>query len=555
MADTGIDWLLRLQAKFDSITGATSAVERLDASTQKAQRTADSFTAAESRVSAATQDLVDRLTPMQQAFNDAFTDNQADASINRLEKSMARLGLVWTSEAAEINSADLLATNSLEQLAQKGLLTADAIAENASAQKDAASAVQQHENALTRLTTAFNRAQNPLDGVTKKLTRMALSFFTVRKLVRYLINAVSRAPDEIGSSLTALKTQISDNFARVTVSALAGMQKGLDRLKAAMDSPGGQRLMRGLENAARLAGEAIGILLDKVASVVEWLGDHFQQAATVAALALAVFGGQALFAAAATLAANWPVLLLVASMGVLVSVLEQSGVTAEQIFTGIGQAAGWLYATVHNLVADAWNLFAGFAEFFANVFNDPLSAVAHLFVDVFDTIVGVVETAARAIDALLGSNMAAAVSGFRNNLQSWADATLGAKKITIARMDKISNADTMTAWGNKAESIATSFSLSALDAQTPQAIKAIKSDTGAIRKSVNMAEEDLKSLVDYATRRFVAEFNLQHLAPQITINGQNTGNTAADAEALAETIKQMLIEQTASGTYYATAMP
>ena len=113
----------------------------------------------------------------------------------------------------------------------------------------------------------------------------------------------------------------------------------------------------------------------------------------------------------------------------------------------------------------------------------------------------------------------------------------------------------MAAWGGKAASIATSFSLPSLDAQTPQAIKGIKSDTGAIRKSVNMAEEDLKSLVDYATRRFVAEFNLQHLAPQITVNGQNTGNTTADAEAIAETIKQMLIEQTASGTYYATAMP
>ena len=112
-------------------------------------------------------------------------------------------------------------------------------------------------------------------------------------------------------------------------------------------------------------------------------------------------------------------------------------------------------------------------------------------------------------------------------------------------MEKISAEDTMASWGAKAGNIASSFSLPSLDAQTPQAIKAaddlgsINKNVGAIRKSVDMAEEDLKSLVDYATRRFVAQFNLQHLAPQITVNGQNTGNTIADAEAIAETIKQM----------------
>lgn len=569
----GINWILNLQARYESLNGATKAVEKMEQTTQRATRT----------VGAATQDLVNRLSPLQDTFSKAFTDAQADSAMNKLEKSMSRLGLVWTSAVNEGMSADLLAKNSLQQLAEQGFITANASATSAHTQKAEAAALKaeaaaakqaereqkalaraereaereaaRHQSVLSRLGGTLGRMHTPLDSVTKKVTKMALSFFTVRKLLRYLINAIGRAPERIGGSLTKLKTQITDGFARVTVSALAGMQKGIDRLRAALDSPGGQRLMRGLETAARITGQAIGWLVEKVAVLVEWLGNHFTQAITVAAVAMTFFAAKALVAAAATLAANLPLVLIIATTGLLVTALLKAGVTAEQIFKGIGATAGWLYALVYNLVADAWNVIATFGEFLANVWNDPLSATAHLFIDTFDVILGVVETAAKAIDTLLGTNMGNAVAGFRGKMQAWADSFAGEKKITIARMTKLDNTATASAWGNSAAGVATKFSLSSLDAQTPQAIKGIKSDTGAIRKSVSMAEEDLKSLVDMAERRFVAQFNLQHLAPQITVNGANTGNTVADAEAIAESIKRILIEQTASSAYISTAMP
>ena len=75
-----------------------------------------------------------------------------------------------------------------------------------------------------------------------------------------------------------------------------------------------------------------------------------------------------------------------------------------------------------------------------------------------------------------------------------------------------------------------------------------------IEKSVNMSDEDIKSLVDMAERRYVNKINLTAQTPVININGQNTGNTAADRKALAAAIQEVLMEQIASTSVRSTAM-
>ena len=59
-----------------------------------------------------------------------------------------------------------------------------------------------------------------------------------------------------------------------------------------------------------------------------------------------------------------------------------------------------------------------------------------------------------------------------------------------------------------------------------------------------MSDEDIKSLVDVAERRYVNNVNLTALTPVITVNGANTGRTAADRQSLANAIRDILIEQT-----------
>ena len=79
------------------------------------------------------------------------------------------------------------------------------------------------------------------------------------------------------------------------------------------------------------------------------------------------------------------------------------------------------------------------------------------------------------------------------------------------------------------------------------------SDVSDIKKAVNMSEEDLKMLVDMAERQYVNNINLTAQTPVIQVSGQNTGNTKEDRKALANTIRDILLEQSASASVRSTA--
>lgn len=79
------------------------------------------------------------------------------------------------------------------------------------------------------------------------------------------------------------------------------------------------------------------------------------------------------------------------------------------------------------------------------------------------------------------------------------------------------------------------------------AIGDVGQDVKGIKKSVDLSNEDLKYMVDLATRRYISNVNLTSQTPVITINGQNTGRTKEDREALADAIALVLAEQIAAG--------
>ena len=97
-------------------------------------------------------------------------------------------------------------------------------------------------------------------------------------------------------------------------------------------------------------------------------------------------------------------------------------------------ATGVIAGVLTTAVAYIWNLFVGlvdlvlgcisvmlnrwiaFANFFGNLFNDPIGAIIHLFGDLADSVLGILETIARAIDKVFGSDLASAVSGWRGSL-------------------------------------------------------------------------------------------------------------------------------------------
>lgn len=83
----------------------------------------------------------------------------------------------------------------------------------------------------------------------------------------------------------------------------------------------------------------------------------------------------------------------------------------------------------------------------------------------------------------------------------------------------------------------------------------IKGSTSKIAKDVDMSNEDIKSLVDVATRQYINKINLTSQTPIINVNGQNSGDTQADRKALADKLRDIILEQAASSSYRPTSMP
>lgn len=566
-----IDQQFNLETRFGSILRAEKALSGLAASTDRqmsaAERLGDSSKRMSAQMAAAYERWLGSAGSLEAAMESVGL--AADQAAKRQEKlfgvaaAMARQTAAEETKAAEEKmeaqfrayDAAVKAAEGEERAAQQAEKETARLIKRLGNMEQVTVKVESRAVRALKAFMNFGKASNPVDKLSSRLTRTVVTLFSVQRMLRYITEAMERAPDKIGASFASLGSSVQDRFASVMVSTMSGMQSGVDKLNAAMNSKAGQTLFRGLERAAQLAGNAIGKLLEGGATLIEFLGNHAQEAFTVAAVAVGFFAAQMLVGAAASAAASWPLLLIVGLAALLVVGLEKLGITSDKIFYGIGATAGWLYALCYNLVADFYNAIATFAEFFANVFNDPVAAVAHLFFDTFDVILSMVETVAAAIDKLPGFHLSSAVSGFRSNLQSWVDRTFGENQIKISRMEKISYTDTASAWGNKASDIAASFSLDSLGKLTAPEIKAIKSDTSAIRKAVSLSKEDLKSLVDIAERRFVNQVNLTTLRPVITINGANTGKTPQDRLALANAIKEVLLEEVSSGSTVSTTMP
>ena len=160
----------------------------------------------------------------------------------------------------------------------------------------------------------------------------------------------------------------------------------------------------------------------------------------------------------------------------------------------------------------------------------------------------------KALDDIFGSKLYDTTMWMQGIVDGW-NTKLGSNKITIARMERISYGETMEKWGSAAGSLGNKLANGGLDSLTAVQLKAIKSDTSSIKKSVDSTKEDLKSLVDVAERQYINRINLTTQQPVITVNGQNTGNFKEDLQTLVDSITEILIEQTSSGATVATAMP
>lgn len=298
------------------------------------------------------------------------------------------------------------------------------------------------------------------------------------------------------------------------------------------------------------------------ASVIVQNGDLVMSVLIGIAAAAGVVGvvmvASAIKSAAAWVVAHLPLVLIAAAVTGVIQRTLQMGGTWEEVCGVMGSVLYELYAVIYNVVADAWNLFAIFAEFLANVFVDPVNAIGNLFVDLGNWVLDILNGIARAIDAVFGSNLSSVFNKWQSGLNNWAKKNLHENQVKIQRMEKIDYVEAWDKGSDLGEKFYNSFkelgnmSIKGFDSSTlngiPSKLDDIGGDTKAIKNSVSLSEEDIKLLVDLAEREYITNVNLTAQTPVINVSGQNTGNTELDQRMLANAIKTILIEEAASHT-------
>lgn len=252
--------------------------------------------------------------------------------------------------------------------------------------------------------------------------------------------------------------------------------------------------------------------------------------------------------------------------------LTGSSVSATGIITGTFAAMGAMI--LNTSIIPMQNQFANFANFIGNLFNDPVAAVQVLFLDMATNILNMIATVASGIESLINAipgmevDITSGLEGFRDNVAAMSRQVKDASDWTeyVKGWDYIDPTEAYMSgynWGanlNLGDSLGLGSLLGGNDttggyspASIPGyddiagAIDGVGKDVKGIKKSVDLSKEDLKYMVDLTARRYVNNVNLTSQTPVITVNGQNTGNTEADREALARMLETVLLEQRAAG--------
>lgn len=408
-------------------------------------------------------------------------------------------------------------------------------------------------NELANNESVQNFINNIADSVTFIATAMLWAFEQLASMGQFIAENWSIIAPIIGGVITALLIYTGVSTAAAIVSAISAITS---------------------------ANDARAKLIQEGAT---WLAAAAQTGLNVALLACPI---------------TWIVLGIIAIVAAVIAFcawIAKSGGVATTAFGVIAGAA-------NTAVAFVWNLFLGlvdfllsiinylqapwvaFANFFGNLFNDPLAAIIHAFGTMADAVLGILEGIARAIDAVFGSNLADAVSGWRGSLDSkveafakdkgngtykeiienenystealgWQRKEYGASFKAGAEFgdgiaDKISNFS-MDSLMSKLTAPDTSSLGTGIDGLGGYDIPSydelagnvgdIKDNTGSIKDAVDVSEEDLKYLRDIAEQEAINRFTTAEIS--VDFGGvSNTINNDMDIDGFMDVFTDRLYE-------------
>ena len=372
-------------------------------------------------------------------------------------------------------------------------------------------------------------------------------------------NAMFTAADDINDKFAEMPMTFADVGQLMANNALEAFGPTMEKLNTLLNSSGAQTLLAALNEGIAAIAEGANWLIDAFIR-----GDPIVRTFFAVAIIMAgLWAGQMLVAAGATLAAHWPLILIIATLGAIVLALTSTGVTFADIFSFIGGLLGAFYGTGYNIISSLWNLFISFAEFLANVFHHPIQAIVNLFIGMATSVLTIIKDIATAIDGVFCSNLAGAVGGFSTKLKSWGDSFKADDYVSLddMRMDTKDIAATAEAWGEKGKGVGDFIDKwdfgSALEidpnaggidysqfatAGNPATVKG--TGKGGAVKVEN--EEDIEWMRRLAERDYIARFSQNTLAPNIKVEFSGPITKEADTNNIMSHVSEQLKEMIAT---------
>ena len=238
------------------------------------------------------------------------------------------------------------------------------------------------------------------------------------------------------------------------------------------------------------------------------------------------------------------------ALGVITGALAVAGAFLWNLVLG---AVDLVFGVIEYLV----NPFISFANFIANLFNDPIGSVIRLFGDMADTVLGLLQKIASAMDFVLGSSMADTVQGWRDDLSGrineaaekygngkyeevMSHLDLSAEGMGLSRIsysdawgagysfgegidESIAKFDPSSLFGTSDLPSADDYAAALTAGGIGSGIEEIAGDTGDIADSMDITEEELKYLRDIAEQEAVNRFTIA----EITIEQTNNNNISS----------------------------
>ena len=189
-----------------------------------------------------------------------------------------------------------------------------------------------------------------------------------------------------------------------------------------------------------------------------------------------------------------------------------------------------------------YNHFATIAEFFANIFIDPVTAIKNLFLDLGENILKILTTVSGVIDRVLGTDISSKLVEFQDRLNTWRNENVKENKIKIPRWNpeyfQISGIKENYSkgynigenFGNSIAGLKDKFKNPMGDNNIVDLLKGIEKNTGATSAKLGLTTEEIKYLRDVAEQEVINRYTTASVKVEMTNN--NNINSDADADGL-----------------------